>query len=324
MREIVEALKKRINEKKNSMLITVVAGRGSIPRKAGAYMVVGEDGRIAGTIGGGNLEYQAILLGQKLLAEKKNYLHEYNLGQEKSAELGMACGGNATVLFYYVDAVEDAVWIGQMEAAEEKRKPFWILMPLEQGKVKILPEFQTSAHQSVTEIDGARFYAEQFSYDGKVYIFGGGHLAQELVPVLSHLGFRCIVSDDREEFTKPELFPGAEEIRLIDFGKLEETFTIHPEDYIVVVTRGHLCDTDAERFGLKTSAGYIGVVGSRKKTKFVYDKLITEGFTGEQLARVTAPIGIEIGSETPAEIAISIAAQLIEVRARKNHHKINF
>ena len=204
-----------------------------------------------------------------------------------------------------------------MEEAEEKKEAFWILMPLEEGKIKILPEFQTFAHQSVTEIDGARFYAEQFSYDGKVYIFGGGHLAQELVPVLSHLGFRCIVSDDREEFTKPELFPGAEEIRLIDFGKLEETFTIHPEDYIVVVTRGHLCDTDAERFGLKTPAGYIGVVGSRKKTKFVTDKLLAEGFTEEQLARVTAPIGIEIGSETPAEIAISIVAQLIEVRSKK-------
>lgn len=89
MKEIVEALKKRISENKNSMLVTVVAGRGSIPRKAGAYMVVGEDGRVTGTIGGGNLEYQATLLGQKLLTEKKNYLHEYNLGQEKSAELGM-------------------------------------------------------------------------------------------------------------------------------------------------------------------------------------------------------------------------------------------
>ena len=164
MREIVEALKKRINENKNSMLITVVAGRGSIPRKAGAYMVVGEDGRVTGTIGGGNLEYQATLMGQKLLAEKKNYLHEYNLGQEKSAELGMACGGNATVLFYFVDAKEDAAWIRQMEEAEEKREAFWILMPLEEGKIKILPEFQTSAHQSLTEIDGARFYAEQFSY----------------------------------------------------------------------------------------------------------------------------------------------------------------
>ena len=72
MKEIVEALKKRISENKNSMLVTVVAGRGSIPRKAGAYMVVGEDGRVTGTIGGGNLEYQATLMGQKLLAEKKN------------------------------------------------------------------------------------------------------------------------------------------------------------------------------------------------------------------------------------------------------------
>lgn len=122
MKEIVEALKKRISENKNSMLVTVVAGRGSIPRKAGAYMVVGEDGRVTGTIGGGNLEYQATLVGQKLLAEKKNYLHEYNLGQEKSAELGMACGGNATVLFYFVDVREDAVWIRQMEEAEKKKR----------------------------------------------------------------------------------------------------------------------------------------------------------------------------------------------------------
>lgn len=87
MKEIVEALKKRISENKNSMLVTVVAGRGSIPRKAGAYMVVGENGRVTGTIGGGNLEYQATLLGQKLLTEKKNYLHEYNLGQENLQNL---------------------------------------------------------------------------------------------------------------------------------------------------------------------------------------------------------------------------------------------
>ena len=157
MKEIVETLKKRISENKNSMLVTVVAGRGSIPRKAGAYMVVGEDGRVTGTIGGGNLEYQATLMGQKLLTEKKNYLHEYNLGQEKSAELGMACGGNATVLFYFVDAREDAAWIRQMEEAEEKKEAFWILMPLEEGKIKILPEFQTFAPQSVTERDGSRF-----------------------------------------------------------------------------------------------------------------------------------------------------------------------
>ena len=87
----------------------------------------------------------------------------------------------------------------------------------------------------------------------------------------------------------PELFPGAEEIRLIDFGKLEETFTIHPEDYIVVVTRGHLCDTDAERFGLKTPAGYIGVVGSGKKQNLSPINYWQKDLPRNSLRVVTAP-----------------------------------
>lgn len=89
------------------------------------------------------------------------------------------------------------------------------------------------------------------------------------------------------------------------------------KDYLVVVTRGHRCDADAEAFALRTGASYIGVVGSRRKTKYVREKLEAQGFTGEQLDSVYAPIGIEIGSETPAEIAISIAAQLIQIRSAK-------
>lgn len=85
----------------------------------------------------------------------------------------------------------------------------------------------------------------------------------------------------------------------------------------MIVTRGHRCDADAEAFALRTGASYIGVVGSRRKTKYVREKLEAQGFTGEQLDSVYAPIGIEIGSETPAEIAISIAAQLIQIRSAK-------
>ena len=103
----------------------------------------------------------------------------------------------------------------------------------------------------------------------------------------------------------------------IDFQALEKSITVHPEDYIVIVTRGHLCDTDAERFALHTDAGYIGVVGSRRKAKIVYDKLVAEGFSQKQLSRVITPIGLDIGSETPAEIAVSIAAQMIQFRANK-------
>ena len=103
----------------------------------------------------------------------------------------------------------------------------------------------------------------------------------------------------------------------MDFTALSQILEVKPEDYLVVVTRGHRCDADVERFALRTPASYIGVVGSKRKTRYVREKLLSEGFTEEELDQVYAPIGIEIGSETPAEIAISIAAQLIQVRADK-------
>ena len=162
-----------------------------------------------------------------------------------------------------------------------------------------------------------KIYAEEFNFDGKVYIFGGGHLAQELVPVLSHLGFWCMVMDDREEYTAPNLFPGVQETKTVDFTLLSDILEVKKEDYLVVVTRGHSCDADVERFALRTPAFYIGVVGSKRKTQYVREKLLAEGFTNEELDRVHAPIGIDIASETPAEIAISIAAQLIQIRAEK-------
>ena len=135
--------------------------------------------------------------------------------------------------------------------------------------------------------------------------------------MLSHLGFWCMVLDDREEYTDHSLFPGVQETKTVDFTALSQILEVKPEDYLVVVTRGHRCDADVERFALRTPASYIGVVGSKRKTRYVREKLASEGFTEEELDQVYAPIGIEIGSETPAEIAISIAAQLIQVRADK-------
>ena len=113
------------------------------------------------------------------------------------------------------------------------------------------------------------------------------------------------------------MFPGVQETKTVDFTALSQILEVKPEDYLVVVTRGHRCDADVERFALRTPASYIGVVGSKRKTRYVREKLASEGFTEEELDRVYAPIGIEIGSETPAEIAISVAAQLIQIRAEK-------
>ena len=203
-------------------------------------------------------------------------------------------------------------------AAADEGKPYWLVLPFSEGTPRIRREItEGRGHCRILEENGQKIYAEEFCYDGRVYIFGGGHLAQELVPVLSHLGFWCMVLDDREEYTDHALFPGVQETKTVDFTALSQILEVKPEDYLVVVTRGHRCDADVERFALRTPASYIGVVGSKRKTRYVREKLLSEGFTEEELDQVYAPIGIEIGSETPAEIAISIAAQLIQVRADK-------
>ena len=150
-------------------------------------------------------------------------------------------------------------------------------------------------------------------------MFGGGHVAQALVPVLAALEFRCVVVEDREEFCRPALFPAAEQTLLVPVDRLEQALDIGPEDYLCIMTRGHKNDTDCEAFALRTPACYIGVMGSRRKIETVSAVLRSQGFTEADLARIHTPIGLPIRAETPAEIAVSIAAELILTRAERTH-----
>ena len=316
MEKIFLAIEEQLKMGKPCLLATIIASTGSTPRSSGAYMVVGEAGRICGTIGGGSLEYNVILQGQEQIAQQKNFIYEYTLTMEGSAELGMICGGTCTILYQYL-STDDLSLIQDALGIIESKEQYWLLLPVLEGKLQILQGASEIQGNGLIEIDGTQYYVERFNFDGKVYIFGGGHLAQEVVPVLSHLGFRCVVLDDREEFSKPELFTGAEEVLCVDFKDLANAVQITKNDYVAVMTRGHLHDADVERFVLKTPAHYIGVVGSRRKAKLTRETLRGEGFSDEQLDRIITPIGLEIGSETPAEIAISIAAQFIQVRANR-------
>ena len=169
--------------------------------------------------------------------------------------------------------------------------------------------------------DGGRtYYCEPLFRAGRVYVFGGGHVSQALVPALTAVDFRCVVLEDRPEFCRPELFPGVEETRLVDNARLADFVTVDERDYVVVMTRGHKDDQAVQAQMLRTPAHYIGVIGSRRKTAGVFARLREEGFTDADLARITTPIGLDIKAETPAEIAVSIAAQLIQVRAERAGH----
>ena len=222
MEKIFLAIEEQLKMGKPCLLATIIASTGSTPRSSGAYMVVGEAGRICGTIGGGSLEYNVILQGQEQIARQKNFIYEYTLTMEGSAELGMICGGTCTILYQYLSA-SDLPLVQEVLSVIASKEQYWLLLPVLEGKLQILQGASEIQGNGLIKLDGTQYYVERFSFDGKVYIFGGGHLAQEVVPVLSHLGFRCVVLDDREEFSKPELFTGAEEALCVDFKELAKS-----------------------------------------------------------------------------------------------------
>lgn len=326
-----------LTEGKEMVLVTVVASSGATPRGAGAHMIVTEEGRIWGTIGGGAVEHRSEQMAKQVLREKSSLGHDFSLTKDDVQNLGMICGGAVQVFFHYIPennkkyielaqkalelcAADQDVWLisdigkgGELALYNEEKgfmgtEEAWILPYLGQ-QPKLIRE------------NGKEMYAEQVFSSGKVYVFGCGHVSQELVPVLSHVGFRCVAMDDREEFANEKLFPTAEKVLLIDFEKISDYVEIKENDYVCVMTRGHAYDTTVQAQILKTPACYIGVIGSASKKAGVYKKLYEMGFTEADTDRITSPIGLKIKAETPAEIAISIAGQMIMHRAERSGGK---
>lgn len=335
MRNMFREIAGRLKNGEELVLVTVIASSGATPRGAGARMLVGKNGRICGTIGGGAVEYKSEQLAKKVLEEKRSGEHDFSLTKNDVQNLGMICGGAVNVYFSYIPANDTYV----LSIAEEAERRFaegedlWLLSEISDGGRLGLwsaaegffgleaPEWTRdimSRHPTRKKQGGRDFYAEQINSSGKVYVFGCGHVAQELVPVLEHVGFRCVALDDRPEFANERVMRGAEKILLVDFENIGASVTIGPEDYICIMTRGHAYDTVVQAQALRTPACYIGVIGSKAKTAGVQRQLREQGFTDEDFARITTPIGLDIKAETPAEIAISIAAQMIEVRAGRN------
>ncbi len=145
-------------------------------------------------------------------------------------------------------------------------------------------------------------------------IFGGGHISFFLAKMGKIQGFRIVVIDDRKEFANPERFPEADEIIAEDFDLAARRLQINEASYIVILTRGHLHDSKVLEWAVTTNAAYVGMIGSKKKVLDVFKYLESKGVTKAQLSKVHAPIGLPIHAETPEEIAISILAEIIQVR----------
>lgn len=337
MKQFFETLHRTLAAGQDAVLVTVVASSGSTPRGAGARMLVTADGRLCGTIGGGAVEHRSEQLAAEVLRTRASRAERFSLRPGR-ADLGMVCGGDVTVFFRFVAAqdTQARAVIEQAAALLQAGEPSWLITELTPGGSGALTLYSPARGPAGAPVPpglpaalGSRpmqwqaqdrlYYAEPLVRAGRVYVFGGGHVAQALVPVLAALEFRCVVVEDREEFCRPALFPAAEQTLLVPVDRLEQALDIGPEDYLCIMTRGHKNDTDCEAFALRTPACYIGVMGSRRKIETVSAVLRSQGFTEADLARIHTPIGLPIRAETPAEIAVSIAAELILTRAERTH-----
>jgi xanthine dehydrogenase accessory factor len=149
-----------------------------------------------------------------------------------------------------------------------------------------------------------------------LYIFGAGHVSINLYKVAKDAGFEVTVVDDREAYANAQRFPEAKEVIAADFEEAMTQLTPNESSYIVIVTRGHRDDMRVLRWAVQTSARYIGMIGSKRKTIAVFRELTKEGLSPELFERVHAPVGLDIGAITPEEIAVAIAAELIATRRR--------
>lgn len=194
----------------------------------------------------------------------------------------------------------------------------------DQGRVSLLLEVEKALHHidppgepQILSISSRRFYIEPLQHYGTVYIFGAGHVSRFLAPLTALVGFRTVVLDDRADYANAARFPEADEVIVLrDNETAFSQFSPDPESYIVIVTRGHLHDHTILRQALRVPAVYTGMIGSKRKREEIYRALEEEGVARAELEKVYSPIGLPIGAESPEEIAVSIVAELVQVRAR--------
>ena len=335
MKHLFEELIRNMEAGKAAVLATIVASYGSVPRGAGSRMLVKADGSIAGTVGGGAVEYQAMQMAAEVIKNKKSAVQGFSLTKNQVADIGMVCGGNVVIYFQYMAPQDEAVkeFCRKTVAALDENQTSWLIMDItddtcwqmglwgEEGSIAgmeipgKLAEQLDGSRACQVELEGRKFYTEPLVQAGMVYIFGGGHVAKELVPLLSHIGFRCIVIDDRADFANKERFPQAVDTIVGEMERISDYMTLKPQDYVCIMTRGHQYDYYVQRQALKARPRYIGIMGSRNKIRMLTEKLLTDGFSLEEIQSCHMPIGTAIKASTPAEIAISIAGELIAERA---------
>lgn len=338
----------RLDRGERVALATIVAREGSGPREAGAALLLTAEGATLGSVGGGSLEAETIGLARSVLGTGRPRLRRFTLAGTSATAGGMVCGGEAEILVEPFDPADSGSRriLAALLAAMDAGRPAWLVRSLpaqpgpgeardagvglglltdrgfDAGSLDMTgadPEvLEAAAHRLETRLiaGGAlRYLLQPAGVIETVYLFGAGHIARELAPIAAALGFRVVVIDDRPGFVTAERFPmAAERLAVTSYAGCCAGLAIDGAAYLVIVTHGHVHDREVLAAALGTDARYIGMIASRRKRDLLYRSLEEEGVAPAALSRVHSPIGLAIGARTPAEIAVSIAAELVAVR----------
>ncbi len=301
MREVWEFVVDKLRSGKRVFLATIVEKKGSSPRSVGSKMAVSEDGEISGSVGGGALEYE---VWKRLLQLKdgsgRRDLLWYDMNADRVEE-GMICGGSVRLLLEEVDKRDIGVYEELLARLKAGRRCYLVKGLPPNRKISL-------ADRPPEKSDG--FFVDVVDPGKRLIIFGGGHISHFLSKFASMCGFNVFVYDNRSQFSSKERFQEVVSVSTVDYGDVSGL--VESGDFVVVSTSSHLSDKLVLKQVLRRHPGFLGMVGSKKKAERILEDLKREGFREGELSVVRSPVGVDIGAETPCEIAISILAELIK------------
>ncbi len=352
MESVFKAAVQELDDRNPMVVATVVRTSGSTPQKSGAKLLVREDGSGVGTLGGGCVEGDIWFAAQELLKRGGDAeLRDYQLNEDLAAQDGLVCGGT---MYFLIDPVRETDpyrdFAAQAVDAYAGGSPMAIVNVtaapsdsnvavgskmlvrengdtqgglgdeiLEAMTVEKARDLMAMGKNDYLYLDsGIECYIEAYTTPPTLVLIGGGHVSKAIAPIAKSVGFRIFVFDDREQFANPDRFPEADITMVGDYRDGFDKLPVNANSFVVVASRGHQFDDAAVSGALRTPASYVGLLGSKRKTILIYEELIRNGFDPEELRRINAPIGLDIGGRTPEEIALSVMSEIVAFRLGGN------
>ncbi len=303
----------KLQENKKAYVLTVIQNFGSSPGRKGFKMLVAEDGFIFGSVGGGVMEFTLVEEAKSLLQTEnlpilfKKQIHQGN-GKDKS---GMICSGEQTVVFHpfktdQIDFVKEL--LENLQNNDQKTICF------SPTGIEFVSNGITEKNEVAIQSESDWQFKELISFKETITIVGGGHVGLAVSQLFRQLNFHVVVLDNRENLNTLEVNTFAHQKQVIDYANIQKHIKQGNDSYVVIMTNKYTDDKLVLCQLIRAHYKFIGVLGSKAKLKTMWNVMEKEGFTLEELNQVKAPIGLHIKSQTPEEIAVSIAAEIIMIK----------